>query len=523
MPLEHAVQQRRTESKGIRKEDEGTSVTPKKAHLTQPEMRSLDCWSGQAPAHQDWAGSQEEFTARVAAEEDRLGIFLSRQDGPRKAAQAMLDALHGALTAYARWKNIPEESIDSLVRQAFFQDDPGSAGQTGIDGAHARFESLRSPGANTREVMTAVYNASYAKIFGHAGDPDVLSLKGIIGDFFLSPAADIGAAADSVRTAGLNSTYLGALADFVTKAAETGSGNPDVFCPPWLAQYSSADDADNYQLAMEGRKFRSSIEHPRVSVGDLLTAGEPMGDSEMEYFRSFVYAFTRTDLATTTHTVEEALAKYGAKSLAELRKHTDVALVRDNYTTAEDGTLVVDSVDVTAGKVKWARVPRDSRQPQVPDADIPLPWRTGEEYFTVAPDSAWYKDVHGNKGYPVRTGTSGTTMRMLVSYGALGAPGGRPTDFLYALMAWMLPRHDHSLYEIFRGAQMTARTGAGPSPQRPGFTGGCTLDEEDGKLTGLLRLIDAPNGLRDAYPLLAAALAQDFPGRLTPGTCSPAP
>ncbi|MFI5983463.1 hypothetical protein ACIBEA_21615 [Streptomyces sp. NPDC051555] len=528
MPRTHEERQRRTRERN--NSTGGRDRTPK-GPITSSEIHRLRAWSEGQGTYRGRSGGQGALTSLVAGEEDRLGIFLSKQEGPRKAAQDMLSALYKALTHYACWKGFPEEKIDGLVRQAFFQDDPGSAGQVGLADVQERYESLLAPDANVREIMTAVYNASYAKIFGNSGNPEVLSLKGIITDFYLTPAADAISTARFIGDAGLNDTYLSALSDFVRALAEKkGPGTaPDVLTPPWLAEYSSAADASDYARAMESRKWRSSIEHPMTSVGDLQGAREPMGLNETEYLRSFVYAFKRDDLDTATYTVDEALAQHGAKSLKELRKHTDVALVKENYKTdgngtyvlGADGKVIVETVDVTAGKVKWVTVPRDARQPQVPDADIPLPWRTGEEYFTVAPDSAWSKDVHDKQGHPVRTGTSGTTMRMLVSYGALGTPGGKPTDFLYALLAWMLPRHDHSLYEIFRGAQMMARTGAGPDSGSPSFAHGGASNDEIGKLVRLLKIVDEPGGLPTVHPELAAAFAADFPGQLIRGTYSP--
>lgn len=86
------------------------------------------------------------------------------------------------------------------------------------------------------------------------------------------------------------------------------------------------------------------------------------------------------------------------------------------------------------------------------DPDTPLPWREGgTAHETTA--SRWARKAMG-EGFPVVDGVSGTTAKMLTAVKFLGLGSKMTERFLGALMGWMLPGRDHSLLEIFRGAQI---------------------------------------------------------------------
>ncbi|MGN9780986.1 hypothetical protein ACTMTF_06125 [Nonomuraea sp. ZG12] len=84
--------------------------------------------------------------------------------------------------------------------------------------------------------------------------------------------------------------------------------------------------------------------------------------------------------------------------------------------------------------------------------DTPLPWREGATAHEST-STRWASKVSG-EGFLVVDGISGTTAKMLTAVKMLDL--GRPTTerFLGALMGWMLPGLDHSLFEIARGAQI---------------------------------------------------------------------
>ena len=84
--------------------------------------------------------------------------------------------------------------------------------------------------------------------------------------------------------------------------------------------------------------------------------------------------------------------------------------------------------------------------------DINTIIRNGKYYKFV---SGWYGKRLEKKGFSLINGTSGTTSRMLTIYRALGFNNKKDClDFRLALMGWMLPEEDHSLYEILKGSHV---------------------------------------------------------------------
>lgn len=81
-----------------------------------------------------------------------------------------------------------------------------------------------------------------------------------------------------------------------------------------------------------------------------------------------------------------------------------------------------------------------------------LPWREGVVSHDTG-GSIWARGV-GRDGYPVLDGVSATTTRMLTGVKMIGIHGPEATHFLHALMGWMLPARDHSIFELLRGGSM---------------------------------------------------------------------
>ena len=78
--------------------------------------------------------------------------------------------------------------------------------------------------------------------------------------------------------------------------------------------------------------------------------------------------------------------------------------------------------------------------------------RNGKYYKYV---TGWYGKRLRKRGFQMINGTSGTTARMLTVYRALGFNNKKDClDFRLALMGWMLPEEDHSLYEILKGSHV---------------------------------------------------------------------
>ncbi|MCG5220954.1 WXG100-like domain-containing protein [Streptosporangium soli] len=105
---------------------------------------------------------------------------------------------------------------------------------------------------------------------------------------------------------------------------------------------------------------------------------------------------------------------------------------------------------VPLGMFERAFVERIVGEPLRPDTL--LPWREGVTAHETT-SSRWARRMTDD-GFPVIDGVSATTTRMLTAAKFLDLGGATNERFLGALMGWMLPGRDHSLFEIIRGAQI---------------------------------------------------------------------
>lgn len=84
--------------------------------------------------------------------------------------------------------------------------------------------------------------------------------------------------------------------------------------------------------------------------------------------------------------------------------------------------------------------------------DDPLPWREGRTAHENT--SGRWARLTTDAGHSVVDGISATATRMMVAAEFLGMDRIARERFLGALLGWMLPSRDHSLFEIVRGAQL---------------------------------------------------------------------
>ncbi|WP_406287569.1 DUF4157 domain-containing protein [Streptomyces sp. NBC_00209] len=96
-----------------------------------------------------------------------------------------------------------------------------------------------------------------------------------------------------------------------------------------------------------------------------------------------------------------------------------------------------------------------------------LPWNEGVAYWEIQQNEAWPK-ANAERGVPVVAGMSGTTTRMLKTFQWINVPGVDAFDYRMAVMGWMLPSWDHSLYEILRGSWAAGVKGPGETVARAG-------------------------------------------------------
>ncbi|MEU1369545.1 DUF4157 domain-containing protein [Streptomyces sp. NPDC005803] len=102
-----------------------------------------------------------------------------------------------------------------------------------------------------------------------------------------------------------------------------------------------------------------------------------------------------------------------------------------------------------------------------PGPDDKLPWDEGTAYWEIQQNESWPKEKAA-RGIPVVAGMSGTTTRMLKTFQWINVPGVDVFDYRMAVMGWMLPSWDHSLYEILRGSWAAGVKGPGESASRAG-------------------------------------------------------
>ncbi|MEU9432103.1 DUF4157 domain-containing protein [Streptomyces sp. NPDC048252] len=102
-----------------------------------------------------------------------------------------------------------------------------------------------------------------------------------------------------------------------------------------------------------------------------------------------------------------------------------------------------------------------------PGMDDKLPWNEGTAYWEIQQNESWPK-ANAARGIPVVAGMSGTTTRMLKTFQWIKVSGVDVFDYRMAVMGWMLPSWDHSLYEILRGSWAAGVKGPGESAAKAG-------------------------------------------------------
>ncbi|GAA0417173.1 hypothetical protein [Streptomyces luteireticuli] len=456
---------------------------------TGAPSRPAGCY--QIPGWQDWTADYEA----------KVGAALARSPQAVGAARKTLSRLFEVLWQDCSLSN-PESTGDEIARKvvgAFYLDDLTSAGQTGIEDYEQRMERitfLRSEPSqrdvergdwSLREVMTAIYNAAYFRSGilakrgkGNAAD---VSFKALVHRLWLSSETPRRERVQRARELGLNTRHLDPYAHFlatdthllVQRAATalTPVGYNfarDVYALGCMSFYSGA--GDTYEIAQSQRARQARVDLNSAEFKKDRAHWERLGLPLSAAERAFLATDEDSFLTLEGFDVEEFPVDqvlkdpFGnpdehatRKKLKEEKGVLDVQFhhgsVRDPET---DEFPLVKVVKVVARQVVAHRYRRsDLGSTTLSGPEFPLPWMSGWAYYDIDPGSHWYRSVTA-KGFPVATGVSGTTARMMATFGWLDVPGCRARDFLYALMGWMLPARDHSLYEILRGAGMALLT-----------------------------------------------------------------
>eukprot|EP00747_Dinoflagellata_sp_TGD_P020798 gnl/TRDRNA2_/TRDRNA2_128060_c0_seq1.p1 gnl/TRDRNA2_/TRDRNA2_128060_c0~~gnl/TRDRNA2_/TRDRNA2_128060_c0_seq1.p1 ORF type:complete len:417 (+),score=52.40 gnl/TRDRNA2_/TRDRNA2_128060_c0_seq1:491-1741(+) len=96
---------------------------------------------------------------------------------------------------------------------------------------------------------------------------------------------------------------------------------------------------------------------------------------------------------------------------------------------------------------------QEERQPSaVADKSCQVSWYPGEGCYTLATDDNPFIEISKRLGWRIVAGPSGTTADVMTIAGYLGFKGYDFVMLRLAMLAWMLPAQDHSLFEILLAA-----------------------------------------------------------------------
>ncbi|WP_428243407.1 DUF4157 domain-containing protein [Gynuella sp.] len=350
------------------------------------------------------------FSAAEAYEK-RLGAYSAGHPRANAALNAAINRMEQVVsTRYTHELNRPE-----LLREVFFKDELESSGQVGINLDYKEMLKVLHQG-NLRERMTAFYNAAY---YGAGYGNDLRrGFKAILHEIIFDRRDNL------IGDLGLNAEELARQNSFYRNTLNSRVLRPGV--------RTLLDVVGRFGFRNMGYNFDEDV----FALGNLSAQAF---EYEVGYSQ-----WGRHDRQGN------AVEPYTAGAMAELG--VPLSNTELKYTFQE--------VDTRRKIGDYLRFKRQTDIRREKTRDRALPWQGGKARYEISPDSLWYKEVHDKLRMPVIAGVSGTTTRMLKAYQFLNAQP-QAVDFRLALMGWMLPTEDHSLYEILRGAQIAGVNGPG--------------------------------------------------------------
>ncbi|MEU5693035.1 hypothetical protein [Actinosynnema sp. NPDC020468] len=334
-----------------------------------------------------------DYDRRTADLEERIGALAYASPRATRAARTVVRRLHDVLRAA-----YPDHADE--VHRAFLDSDVGSAGQVGDLTAEQFAAHVRT--ANLRELMTLVYNGGWCN-----ASRSPYTLRGVLQDVIRerdwARAERVGLAVEPLKEQaaylnGTTRTLLHALTQPMPRLRMLFDF--DVFAAGNLIAGSATRLAD-------GVEYPASIEarSPRP-VDDRFAGGisvDPRG------LAALGMALSERELALQLAPVDPAAAPA--------------------VPTNREGDV----------------------PPDVPGPLLPLAWLTGRQVFEVDRNSPWHEGLSAH-GLRTVAGMSATSARLATVATLLGVEDR--DGFTQALLGYMLPLHDHSLYEILGGTAM---------------------------------------------------------------------
>ncbi|GGX57556.1 hypothetical protein [Streptomyces noursei] len=402
------------------------------------------------------------WQAMASVYEQDLGARLAMRDEVKTAAQATIIRMYDVLAQdYQHNSKTPlsMEKAREKAATAFFADDPKSAGQIGsYTGGMAYLTGQAAEKPTVREMMTALFNAAYfaSNSRKDKASSEDISLKNTVQRIYFNSSTT---PERDAQTLDLNHAYLASYTDYLTNNTTLNAlrklftkqhaFDKDVFALGSLALYSSSHYKE-YQLCQIARgwrdpqgKYTYPADYLRLGSGTGLSAAERdhLGKAAtILLLEGFDATFTQND---------ESLKP---EQIADMKTKCNVIDVQNSYWYDPDGTKrCLGYVTITAKQITTENVrASDLDHAAAAGPEYPLPWSEGWKSLGINPGSLWYKEYCLNRGYPLIAGLSGTAARMFSAFAWLNVPNCPALDFAKALLAWMLPTRDHSLYEILK-------------------------------------------------------------------------
>ncbi|MFI9840249.1 zeta toxin family protein [Nonomuraea sp. NPDC051941] len=335
--------------------------------------------------------------------ERKLGEVLYHDTAARTAAERTVAKLHDVLTALHR--ELYPGTPAARTEQAFFKDDPTSPGQVGRD--TISLGDLRREG-NLRMLMTSLYNAAFFSQHG-------LTLKETLYELRTRPDWTWTAA-----RAGLDVSRLRPLLERppansreIFKISTLGTHSPDAAIT--VAEFKESQAARWSRTVEELPAFQRTPQ-------DFLDRDMPLHSLE---------------LATARRPAEPSQPP---STPPEPASSPEIRNVLDDPATEDTWSELLDRPD------------DDPAQ----DAREPMSWVLGTARYGMHADHPWFTTVSAEAGFPVVAGISGTAARLHSIFRWIQPEGVTEEDFTRALLGWMLPTEDHSIYEIIRGVEVAS-------------------------------------------------------------------
>ncbi|MER5890616.1 hypothetical protein ABT160_42895 [Streptomyces sp. NPDC001941] len=392
-----------------------------------------------------WQDSATRFEAEFA------GACFNDQAAIR-AAKATLKRLHEVLTNdWILCNGGSKEEARRQTAEAFYLQDPGSAGQIG-PGAR-EIDYLLSDQSNIREVMAAIYNASWYRSHilskQRVNFVDV-GLKTTLQRIFFTDKKP-----EHAAKLGLNVAHLDPYAKFLetdkellslrAKANENpatrGSMDMDLMSHGCLALYQNRAAYDEVYASACAREFfnpAQSVTTPR----DYALLGMPLSAREKEFAAHQVKGFSVEGWGYEFVPIGPNVEK------DKLWERERVADVVDAYDGERRHTgyhiykwQTYEVIDVRAG----------DQIAGLPGPEFPIRWKEGMAYFGVKQGSPLDTELRVKRGYPLQSGISGSAPRFMLAFAWLKVDGVRAADFLKAVIAYLVP-FDHTLGETVKAA-----------------------------------------------------------------------